>query len=106
MCRNIRLLFNFDPPATDDEIHASALQYVRKVSGMQKVSPANRAAFDKAVADIVAITQRLLREELQTRGPTRDRSVEAAKARARGLERVRRSASSAAVGAPPEQQQA
>lgn len=87
MCRNIRVLFNFAPPATDDEIHASALQYVRKVSGMQRPSAANRAAFDQAVADIVAITQRLLREQLRANGPTRDRTIEAAKARARGLAR-------------------
>lgn len=89
MCRNIRVLFNFDPPATDDEIRASALQYVRKVSGMQRPSTANQAAFDRAVDEIVAVTQRLLREELQTRGAPRDRAIEAERARARGLARGR-----------------
>jgi hypothetical protein len=82
MCRNIRPLNNFAPPATDDEVTAAALQYVRKVSGTTKPSQANRAAFDKAVAEIAHIT-RLLVDDLVTTAPPKDREVEAAKARAR-----------------------
>jgi hypothetical protein len=81
MCRNIRPLFNFEPPATAEEIEAAARQYVRKVSGYQKPSRANQAAFEQAVADIAARTQALL-DELETNAPPRDREVEAAKARA------------------------
>jgi hypothetical protein len=86
MCRNIRTLHNFAPPATDEEIHASALQYVRKISGSAKPSKANEAAFDRAVEAVAAITAQLL-DELVTTAPPRDREVEAAKARARAAER-------------------
>lgn len=82
MCRNIRTLHNFEPPATDDEVTAAALQYVRKVSGATKPSQANQAAFDKAVAEIAHITQHLL-DDLVTTAPPKDREVEAAKARER-----------------------
>ena len=90
MCRNIKTLYNFAPPATAEEIHASALQYVRKVSGMSKPSRANAEAFERAVEEITAITTRLLLEELQTIAPARDREVEAEKARARGRKREER----------------
>jgi len=86
MCRNIRTLHNFDPPATDDEVHAAALQYVRKVSGTTKPSAANQAAFDHAVAEVAHITRHLL-EELVTGAPPKDRDIEAAKARARAAQR-------------------
>lgn len=86
MCRNIRTLHNVEPPATEDEIRAAALQYVRKVSGSQRPSKANEAAFGRAVDDIAAITRRLL-GELVTTAPPRDREVEAAKARARAEKR-------------------
>jgi hypothetical protein len=86
MCRNIRTLHNFEPPATHEEIHASALQYVRKISGMNKPSRANEEAFERAVADVTAISTRLL-SELTTNAPPKDREVEAAKARARSAER-------------------
>jgi hypothetical protein len=82
MCRNIRVLHNFDPPATPDEVQAAALQYVRKVSGATRPSQANQAAFDAAVAEVAATTKRLL-EELTTTAPPKDREAEAAKARAR-----------------------
>jgi hypothetical protein len=82
MCRNIRTLHNFDPPATIDEVQAAALQYVRKVSGSTRPSQANQAAFDRAVLEVTATTRRLL-EELTTTAPPKDREVEAAKARAR-----------------------
>jgi hypothetical protein len=86
MCRNIRTLHNFDPPATSDEVHAAALQYVRKVSGTAKPSQANRAAFDRAVQEVAHITAHLL-EDLVTTAPPKDREVEAAKARARAQQR-------------------
>jgi len=86
MCRNIRPLYNFEPPATSDEVHAAALQFVRKVSGMNAPSAANRAAFDEAVHDIAHITEHLL-EHLATTAPAKDREVEAAKARARSAAR-------------------
>jgi hypothetical protein len=86
MCRNIRTLHNFAPPATSEEVRASALQYVRKISGSTKPSKANEVAFNRAVDDVAAITQRLL-DELVTNAPPRDREVEAAKARARAQER-------------------
>jgi hypothetical protein len=86
MCRNIRTLHNFEPPATSEEIHASALQYVRKVSGSTKPSHANEEAFDRAVEEVAAITARLL-DELVTSAPPKDREAEAAKARARAAER-------------------
>jgi hypothetical protein len=82
MCRNIRPLNNFAPPATGDEVTAAALQYVRKVSGATKPSSANQAAFDRAVAEIAHLTAHLL-EDLVTTAPAKDRAVEAAKARAR-----------------------
>ncbi|MFL6062425.1 MAG: DUF2277 domain-containing protein [Marmoricola sp.] len=82
MCRNIRTLHNFEPPATNDEVHAAALQFVRKVSGTAKPSQANQAAFDEAVHEIAHATRHLL-EHLTTSAPPKDRDVEAAKARAR-----------------------
>ena len=86
MCRNIRTLHNFEPAATDDEIRASALQYVRKVSGSTKPSQANAEAFDRAVDEITHVTRHLL-DELVTTAPPKDREVEAAKRRARAAER-------------------
>jgi hypothetical protein len=86
MCRNIRTLHNFDPPATEDEIQASALQYVRKISGSAKPSQANQEAFDEAVEEIAATTRALL-ERLVTTAPPKDREAEAAKARARAEKR-------------------
>ena len=86
MCRNIRQLNNFEPPATSAEVQAAALQFVRKVSGMNKPSLANQAAFDTAVAEVEAATQRLL-NALSTVAPAKDREVEAAKARARNAAR-------------------
>jgi hypothetical protein len=86
MCRNIRVLYNFDPPATDDEVQAAALQYVRKVSGATKPSAANAEAFATAV-DAVADATRALLDSLVTKAPPKDREVEAAKARARAAER-------------------
>ncbi len=82
MCRNIRTLHNFEPPASNDEVHAAALQYVRKVSGAAKPSAANQAAFDEAVLEVAAATRHLL-SHLTTTAPPKDRDVEAAKARAR-----------------------
>ena len=86
MCRNIRTLHNFEPPATDEEIRASSLQYVRKVSGFTKPSQANAEAFDRAVDEVAAVTARLL-GQLVTNAPPKDREVEAAKARARSAAR-------------------
>ncbi len=86
MCRNIRPLFNFEPPATEAEIHASALQYVRKVSGSTKPSQANQEAFDRAVEDVAAATRTLL-ESMVTNAPPKDRDVEAARARQRAARR-------------------
>jgi len=91
MCRNIRTLSNFAPPASSDEIAAAALQYVRKVSGTTKPSAANCAAFDRAVAEITASTHRLL-DQLVTAAPPRDREIEAAKARERSRKRFATSA--------------
>jgi len=82
MCRNIKTLFNFEPPATEDEIHASALQFVRKLSGFNKPSQANEAAFIRAVTEVSDAARKLL-ISLHTTGPTRDREVEAEKARER-----------------------
>ena len=82
MCRNIRTLHNFDPPATDEEIQASALQYVRKISGSTKPSQANAEAFDEAVEAVAAATRELL-DRLVTKAPPKDREAEAAKAKAR-----------------------
>lgn len=86
MCRNIRTLHNFEPPATDEEVRAAALQYVRKISGSAKPSKANEAAFERAVDSVTEISRQLL-VELTTSAPPKDREVEAAKARARAAER-------------------
>jgi hypothetical protein len=86
MCRNIRTLHNFDPPATTEETHASALQYVRKISGSTKPSQANEAAFEEAVAEVEAATRKLL-DRLVTTAPPKNREVEAAKAKARSEKR-------------------
>jgi len=86
MCRNIRTLYNFDPPTTREEIHAAAVQYVRKVSGMQKPSKANQAAFERAVHEVAHATEHLL-ASLVTTAPPRDREAEAARRRARAEQR-------------------
>ena len=86
MCRNIKLLFNFDPPVTDEEIRAASLQFVRKISGFQKPSKSNEAAFNTAIDEIAAASARLL-HALETTAPHRNREEEAAKARARGAAR-------------------
>jgi len=86
MCRNIRTLHNFEPPASAEEVHDAALQYVRKISGSTKPSKANTEAFDRAVEEVTAATQRLL-DGLVTAAPPKDREVEAAKRRARAAER-------------------
>jgi hypothetical protein len=86
MCRNIRVLHNFEPPATAEEIEAAAEQYVRKISGASKPSKANEAAFERAVAEVTAASKKLL-ASLVTTAPPRDREVEAAKARARAAAR-------------------
>jgi len=86
MCRNIRTLYNFEPPATDDEIRAASLQYVRKISGFAKPSKANEAAFDRAVAAVSAVSAELL-GQLETSASPRDREVEAARARAAAAKR-------------------
>ncbi len=86
MCRNIRTLHNFDPPAPPEEFHAAALQYVRKISGSAKPSQANAAAFEQAVGEVAAASRRLL-GSLVTTAPPKDRAVEAAKARARAAKR-------------------
>jgi hypothetical protein len=86
MCRNIRTLFNFEPPATEDEIRASALQFVRKLSGFAHPSKANEAAFNEAVDEVADAARRLL-QSLSTTSPPRDREVEAEKARARSRQR-------------------
>lgn len=82
MCRNIKPLYNFEPPTTEPEVHAAALQFVRKVSGFQKPSQTNKEAFDQAVAEVEQAVQRLL-DALVTNAPPRDRAVEAEKARRR-----------------------
>ena len=86
MCRNIRTLHNFEPPASPDEVRAAALQYVRKISGFSKPSAANATAFERAVEEVAAASARLL-DELVTAAPPKDREVEAAKARARAAQR-------------------
>jgi hypothetical protein len=91
MCRNIRTLYNFEPPASEDEVHAAALQYVRKISGFTRPSQANAAAFERAVEAVAEISRELL-GELSTAAPPKDREVEAAKARARAAERYGRAA--------------
>jgi hypothetical protein len=89
MCRNIRTLHNFEPPATGDEVYAAALQYVRKVSGTTKPSAANKAAFDEAVAEVAHVTRHLL-DALVTAAPPKNREEEAIKARARSEQRYAR----------------
>lgn len=96
MCRNIKTLHNFRPPATHEEIHASSLQFVRKLSGFTRPSKANQAVFDRAVADVARAAHALL-DGLETTAPPRDRQVEAARARARAAKRF----GSAAAGGPP-----
>ncbi len=86
MCRNIKTLFNFDPPVTEEEIHAASLQFVRKISGFNKPSKANEAAFLAAVDQVAAVSSALLRS-LETNAPPRNRTEEAAKARARAAQR-------------------
>jgi hypothetical protein len=86
MCRNIKTLFNFDPPATDDEVRAASLQFVRKISGFTKPSKANEDVFDRAVEDVAAIASALLQSLVTTAEP-RDRETEAERARARAMER-------------------
>jgi hypothetical protein len=94
MCRNIKTLHNFKPPATDDEIRASALQFVRKLSGSNRPSKANQIAFDRAVDEVARIARQLL-DALVTTAPPRNRDHEAAKARARAVERYRPAANAA-----------
>ena len=86
MCRNIKPLFNFDPPVTDDEVRAASLQFVRKISGFTKPSKTNEAAFDRGIDEVTAAARRLM-DALVTNAPARDRAVEAAKAKARTAER-------------------
>ena len=86
MCRNIKMLFNFEPPVTDEEVHAASLQYVRKISGCNKPSKANEAAFEAAVEEVASASIRLLRS-LETHAPPRNREEEAAKAKARSAAR-------------------
>jgi hypothetical protein len=88
MCRNIKILFNFDPPVTADEVRSASLQYVRKISGFNKPSKANEAAFLAAVDEVASVSTRLLRS-LETNAPPKSREEEAAKAKARGTERFR-----------------
>src|SRR4029078_167355 len=91
MCRNIRPLFNFEPPVTEDEVRAASLQFVRKISGFTQASQANEAAFDQSIEEVAAAARRLV-DSLVTTAPPRDRDVEAAKARARAAERYGTSA--------------
>lgn len=86
MCRNIKTLFNFDPPVTQREVRAAALQFVRKISGLNKPSKSNEGAFDQAVDEVAAISERLLRS-LETSSPPKNREIEAAKAKARAVAR-------------------
>ena len=86
MCRNIKTLFNFDPPVTDDEVRAASVQFVRKISGFNKPSKANEAAFQAAIEDIADVSARLL-HSLETTAPAKNREEEAAKAKARAAER-------------------
>jgi hypothetical protein len=89
MCRNIKTLFNFEPPATDEEVEAAALQFVRKLSGFNRASAANQQAFDQAVADVTAAARTLI-DSLTTNAPARDRAEEAEKARERNRVRFGR----------------
>jgi len=97
MCRNIKMLFNFEPPVTDDEIRAASLQFVRKISGFSKPSKANEAAFLAAIDEVAGASGRLLRS-LETNAPPKSREEEAAKAKARGAERFSRSQAAPAQG--------
>jgi len=97
MCRNIRTLFNFDPPASDDEIRAASLQFVRKISGFNAPSKANEAAFHRSVDETFHVARRLV-DSLVTSTPTRDRAAEAAKAKARACERFGRPPGGSAAG--------
>jgi hypothetical protein len=87
MCRNIKMLFNFDPPVTDDEIRAASLQFVRKISGFNKPSKANESAFNAAIDEIARVSAQLL-ASLETNAPARNRDEEAEKAKARGAARI------------------
>lgn len=89
MCRNIRTLFNLDPPVTDEEVHAASLQFVRKITGFHKPSKANGAAFEAAVSDVAAVSRRLL-QSLESTAAPRNRQVEAARAKARSAQRFAR----------------
>ena len=89
MCRNIKTLFNFDPPATDDEIRAASLQFVRKLSGSTRPSKANQATFDRATEEVTGVARKLI-DSLVTVAPTRDREVEAQKAKERSAKRFAR----------------
>ncbi len=89
MCRNIKTLFNFEPPASDDELHAASLQFVRKISGFTKPSQANEAAFDAAIIEIQDVARRLM-DSLVTNAPAKNREIEAAKARERNRKRFGR----------------
>ena len=99
MCRNIKTLHNFSPPATDDEVRASALQFVRKLSGFTKPSKQNEAVFDRAVDEVTRVARELL-DHLVTNSPPRDREVEAAKAKARSAARFGSRPEPAAPGEP------
>ncbi len=99
MCRNIKTLFKFDPPASDDEVRAASVQFVRKISGSTKPSNANQAAFDRAVEDVTVIVTDLL-ESLVTAAPARDREADAAKARARAAQRFGRTSPTSAIPCP------
>jgi hypothetical protein len=90
VCRNIRTLYNFEPPATDEELHAASLQFIRKLSGYNKPSKANDVAFNRAVVQVAAVA-RMLIDTLETTADPRDREIEAARARARTAERFRTS---------------
>ncbi|MCC7178000.1 MAG: DUF2277 domain-containing protein [Acidobacteria bacterium] len=92
MCRNIKTLFNFDPPATDEEVRAASLQFVRKLSGFTAPSQANEAAFNRAIDEVFLAARRLI-DALETKAPRKDRAVEAARARERGARRFRAAAS-------------
>jgi hypothetical protein len=96
MCRNIKVLANFEPPASDDEVRAAALQFVRKISGSTRPSKANEAAFDRAVEEVTASARRLL-DSMETRAAPRDREIEARKARARSARRFLRPGRSASA---------
>lgn len=92
MCRNIKTLFNFDPPATDEEVRAASLQFVRKLSGFTHPSKANEAAFARAVDEVFVVARRLI-DSLETTAPPKDREIEAARARERGRQRFARAVS-------------